>query len=77
MIEQRHFAEDIEMIKELKSILVDDWKVGNQINLLNLFLDKKARSGFRNKVIKSRELNNVLYYSDLEKIDLSGHNLDM
>ncbi|MDK2819424.1 MAG: HNH endonuclease [Mycoplasmataceae bacterium] len=76
-IEQRSYVEVLEMINEFKSILVDDWKVGNQINLLNLLLDKKARSGFRNKVIKSRELNNVLYYSDLEKIDLSGHNLDM
>lgn len=65
------------MISEFKSILVDDWKIDNQINLLNWFLDKKSRNGFRNKVIKSRELNNVLNYSDLEKINLSGHNLDM
>ena len=65
------------MIDQFKSILIDDWKIGKQTNLLNSLLDKKARSGFRNKIIKSRHLNNIEHYSDIEKINLSSHNLDM
>ncbi len=76
-IEQKSYIEVLEMIDQFKSILIDDWKIGKQINLLNSLLDKKARSGFRNKVIKSRHLNNIEHYSDIEKINLSSHNLDM
>ncbi len=76
-IDQRSYTEVIEMIDQFKNVLKDQWQVGPAINNLNTFLNKTARNGFRNKVIKSRDLGNKGHYSDLEKIQPSNHNLDM
>ena len=74
-INQTSYAEVIEMIDQFKATL-EDWQIGPSINTLNVFLDKAARSGFRNSVIKSRNLYDDRY-SDLEKINPSNHDLDM
>ena len=76
-IQQKSYLEVIQAIKEFKRILKNDWNVGNKKNSLNYFLNQVARNGFRKKVIESRDLDNLQSYSDLEKINLLGHNLDM
>ena len=76
-INQRSYDEVIEMINQFKTILNVQWQVGPSINTLDSFLNKKARNGFRNKVIKSRDLGDKSHYSDLEKINPSNHDLDM
>ena len=76
-IDQRSYTEVIEVIDQFKTVLTNQWQVGPAIDTLNIFLNKTARNGFRNNVIKSRHLDGNDYYSDLEKIQPSNHNLDM
>ena len=76
-IDQRSYTEVIEVIDQFKTILTNQWQLGPAIDTLNIFLNKTARNGFRNNVIKSRHLDGKYYYSDLEKVNPSNHDLDM
>ncbi len=76
-IDQRSYTEVIEVIDQFKTVLTNQWQLGPAIDTLNIFLNKTARNGFRNNVIKSRHLDGKYYYSDLEKVNPSNHDLDM
>ncbi len=76
-INEKSYVDVLYMIDEFRSFLDKQWPQTVQKDPLDIFISRKARNNFRNNVIKHRQINKENSYSDLEKINVSNHDLNM